>query len=258
MRKFITGLFILIPFITLLIFSNTYYCSASDQNPKNCSQIKKELATALNELLPDVNILEIIDSPIDGLCEITLESKGRKGIVYVDISKQYLITGAILNIKTKENLTQAKISEINKVEVSQIPLDDALVMGDKEAKHRVIVFDDPDCPYCEKLHQEMKKILEKRKDIVFFIKMFPLPFHKDAYKKAQTIVCEKSIALLEDAFAKKSLPEPKCETKVLDENIELANKLGIRGTPAIVLPNGSIIPGYKDADSLISLIDKQS
>jgi thiol:disulfide interchange protein DsbC len=102
----------------------------------------------------------------------------------------------------------------------------------------------------------MKKVIEKRKDIAFFIKMYPLAMHKGAYEKSKTIVCEKSIALLEDAFAKKTLPAAKCQTSALDENIKLAEKLGIRGTPAIILPNGLVIPGYKDADSLIALIDK--
>jgi thiol:disulfide interchange protein DsbC len=102
----------------------------------------------------------------------------------------------------------------------------------------------------------MKKVIEKRKDIAFFIKMYPLPMHKGAYEKSKTIVCEKSLALLEDAFAKKPLPAPKCQTTALDENMKLAEKLGIRGTPAIVLPNGLVIPGYKDADSIIALIDK--
>ena len=88
--------------------------------------------------------------------------------------------------------------------------------------------------------------------------MFPLPMHKEAYEKAKAIVCEKSLTLLDDAFEKKQLPKPKCETSVIDENIKLGEKLGITGAPAIIMPNGSIIPGYKDADSLISLIDKSS
>jgi len=102
----------------------------------------------------------------------------------------------------------------------------------------------------------MKKVIEKRKDIVFFIKMFPLPMHKGAYDEAKAIVCEKSLALLEDAFAKKPLPAAKCDTKALDDNIKLGEKLGIRGTPAIVLANGVVIPGYRDADSLIAQITK--
>ncbi|MFA4919149.1 MAG: hypothetical protein WC581_07855 [Thermodesulfovibrionales bacterium] len=47
-------------------------------------------------------------------------------------------------------------------------------------------------------------MLEERKDIAFYIKLYPLPMHKDAYGKAKTIVCEKSLALLENAFAKKT------------------------------------------------------
>jgi thiol:disulfide interchange protein DsbC len=104
----------------------------------------------------------------------------------------------------------------------------------------------------------MKKVLEARKDIAFYIKLYPLPMHKDAYGKAKTVVCEKSLVLLEDAFAKKSLPPAKCETSIIDDNLKLAEKLGIRGTPAIIMPNGIIIPGYKDAPSLIADIDKAS
>lgn len=102
----------------------------------------------------------------------------------------------------------------------------------------------------------MKKVVAKRKDIVFYIKIFLLPMHKGSYEKAKAIVCEKSLSMLDDAFAKKPLPKPKCKTDAIDENIKLAEKLGIRGAPAIILPNGSVVPGYKDADTLISLIDK--
>jgi thiol:disulfide interchange protein DsbC len=222
-----------------------------------CHKISNEEAVnLLKENIPDVKVLEIRSAQVKGLWEFTLETKGQKGIAYIDFSKQYIISGSIFDIKTKSNLTQERFSEINKVDVSQIPLDDALVLGDKDAKYRVFVFSDPDCPYCGKLHQEMKKVIEKRKDIVFFIKMFPLPMHQGAYAKAKAIVCEKSLELLENAFEKKSVPAPKCETTALDDNIKLAEKLGIRGTPAIILPNGIISPGFKDADAIISLIEQ--
>ncbi|EFK96358.1 Protein disulfide-isomerase [sediment metagenome] len=212
-------------------------------------------------MAPDVKILEIRPIPLKGLWEIAVESKGQKVITYVDFSKKYLISGALVDIKTKANLTQERFNEINKIskmDVSQIPLDDAIIMGEKDAKLRVIVFTDPDCPYCEKLHQEIKKVIEKRKDIAFVIKMYTLPYHEGADVKAKAIICEKSLALLDDAFAKKQLPAPKCDTKAIEENIKLAEKLGIRGTPTLILPSGNIVPGYKDAESLIGLIDKQN
>jgi thiol:disulfide interchange protein DsbC len=224
-----------------------------------CPQLTNtEAENLLKEAIPDVQILEINQSPVKGLWEVALQSKGKKGLYYIDCSKKLLVAGAIIEIATKENLTRAKLATLNKVDVSKIPLEDALLMGDANAKTRVIVFTDPDCPYCAKIHYEMKKVIEKRKDIAFLIKMFPLKMHPDAYDKSKTIVCEKSLELLEDAFAKKTIPEPTCDTKAVDETIALVGTLGISGTPALVLPNGIINSGYRDADALIALIDKES
>jgi thiol:disulfide interchange protein DsbC len=100
----------------------------------------------------------------------------------------------------------------------------------------------------------MKKVLEERKDIVFNIKLFPLNSHPEAYGKSKAIICEKSLALLEDAFEKKSLPKPNCETLAVDENIKLAKKLGFTSVPLLILPDGRLLPGYKDAKTLIGLI----
>jgi thiol:disulfide interchange protein DsbC len=104
----------------------------------------------------------------------------------------------------------------------------------------------------------MKKVLEKRKDIAFYIKLFPLPMHKGAYDKSKAIICENSLALLEDAFGRKELPKPKCETSQVDENLELGRKLGINGTPAIIFPDGSLVSGALDADSIITQAVKDS
>jgi len=100
----------------------------------------------------------------------------------------------------------------------------------------------------------MKQVTDQRKDIVFYIKLFPLKNHPEAYQKSKSIVCEKSLALLEEAFEKKPIPKPKCETSAVDENIKLAEKQGITSVPSLVLPDGRIFPGYKDARSLIQLI----
>jgi thiol:disulfide interchange protein DsbC len=100
----------------------------------------------------------------------------------------------------------------------------------------------------------MKKVIEERKDIAFYIKLFPLKIHPGAYEKSKAIVCENSLALLEDAFDKKSLPPPKCETPIIDANIKLAEKLGISSVPILILPDGRVIEGYRDSKTLIDLI----
>lgn len=100
----------------------------------------------------------------------------------------------------------------------------------------------------------MKKIVEERKDIVFYIKLLPLKIHPAAYEKSKAIVCERSLTLLEEAFEKKPLPKPACETTVVDETMKLADRLGISSLPVTILPDGRILPGYMDAKTLINMI----
>jgi len=100
----------------------------------------------------------------------------------------------------------------------------------------------------------MKKVIEARKDIVFYIKLFPLKIHPAAYEKSKAILCEKSLELLEDAFNKKTLPKPSCQTSAVDETMALAQRLGITGTPASVLPDGRLISGSVDFKILLNMI----
>jgi thiol:disulfide interchange protein DsbC len=103
----------------------------------------------------------------------------------------------------------------------------------------------------------MKKVLEKRKDIAFYIKLFPLKMHKDAYWKSKSIVCSNSMKMLEDNFEKKSIPKNDCDTKEIDDNIKLAESLGITGTPTIIMPDGKIYSGSMPADRLVEIINRR-
>jgi thiol:disulfide interchange protein DsbC len=235
-----------------------YGFSSRGQDCTKCHTLKKAEAEALLKgVVPNPRILDIRMTPLKTMWEVDLESQGKKGLVYVDFTKRYLISGSIIDLTAKKNITQGRFSELNRVDVSKIPLGDAIVMGNKNAKHKVIVFTDPDCPFCQKLHPELKKVVSERKDIAFLIKMYPLPMHKGAYDKAKAIVCGKSLSLLDSAFQKKPLPKPNCKTSVVDENIKLAHSLGITGTPALIMPDGRLISGYEDANAIKAQVDRK-
>jgi thiol:disulfide interchange protein DsbC len=230
-----------------------------------CSECHKLKAEEAEELLKgggipelrSVKVVGISQAQAKGLWEISIQKDGKKGILYLDFSKRFLILGQIVELKTSKNITQERFLELNKVDVSRIPLDDSLLMGSKSAKYKVIVFTDPDCPFCAKLHKELQKVLEKRKDIAFYIKLFPLPNHKDAYWKARSIQCSKSLKLLEENFEGKAPPQPSCETSVIEKNISLGREIGVNSTPTIILPDGRLIPGAIPADKLIELISEE-
>jgi thiol:disulfide interchange protein DsbC len=101
----------------------------------------------------------------------------------------------------------------------------------------------------------MKQIADKRKDIVFYVKLFPLSMHKDAYGKSKSIICSNSMKLLEDCYEGKKIDKTECESTEVDDTIKLAESLGITGTPAIILPDGRLRTGALPENELLDLID---
>jgi thiol:disulfide interchange protein DsbC len=116
-----------------------------NQDCSKCHTLKKEEADSLLRIFnKNVKVLSVSRSRAKYLYEVSYESEGKKGLVYIDLPKKHLISGSVLDLQSKKNITQEKLSEINKVNVSQIPLKDAIVIGDRHAKQKVIVFDDPE------------------------------------------------------------------------------------------------------------------
>lgn len=254
---YIVVLFILLLPVSALAFREAG-CGAGDC--RDCHALsKKEAATLLQGKVSEV--VDVKRSQVPGLWDVEAVNKGRKVLLYIDFSKQYLISGNIVRLASGENLTRQNFINMNRVDTSMIPLDDAIIIGNPAASRMIIVFGDPECTYCSKLHSEMEQVTAKHADIAFFIKMFPLAMHPDAYDKAKTIICAKTggsndraSILLGDSLAGKSLPAPNCETDQVDKNIALAKELYISSTPTLIIPDGRVLPDYTKADKIIEAI----
>jgi thiol:disulfide interchange protein DsbC len=210
---------------------------------------KKEIDVLIRKLNPALSVVDITLAPVKGLWQVEIDSsEGKRGAIFLDFAKKHIIV-------PNQLIPVEAIGKPRKTDFSKIPLKGSLVLGAETAKAKVAVFTDPDCPYCRKLHEEMKKVVEKRKDIAFYLILYPLPMHKDAYKKSQTVLCEKSMSLLEDAFAGKALPEPSCGNDQVEKNLALGRELKFEGTPTLVREDGTVVSGYLPADKLIDWID---
>ena len=118
-------------------------------------------------------------------------------------------------------------------------------MGNPAGKKKLIVFTDPECPFCSRLHVELKKLVATDRDLEVLIKLLPLKIHPNAYAKAQVILENRSLSMLEDSFAGKKLPAPgpRNTAAIVDETIKLAESLGIKATPTIIFPDGTLEEG---------------
>ncbi len=133
--------------MALVLFSvqAAYGFSSKGQDCSKCHTLKKdEAAGLLKSIIPNAQVLDVRTSPFKSVWELDIEVNGKKAILYVDLSKKFLFSGTLFDINAKNNLTQNRMEELNRVDVSKIPLQDAIVLGSKNAKNRIIVFDDPD------------------------------------------------------------------------------------------------------------------
>jgi len=139
------SLFVFVLFLFLLPLATAHGFETKGQDCAKCHTLgNDEARELLKGIIPDAKIMDIRISPVKALWEVFLESRGKKELFYVDFSKKYFIPGHIISINEKKDLSRERLIELNKIDVSQIPLQDALIMGDPEAATRIIAFTDPE------------------------------------------------------------------------------------------------------------------
>ncbi len=228
------------------------------QNCIKCHSLtEKDMNPILDKIrMPEAKVLSIQAAPVKGMWEVAVENKGKRFLIYVDFAKKFVSPGPFIDYAAGKDVTRERAEEINrskKVDTRSLPLDNALVVGKADAPVRVIVFTDPACSFCARLHKEAKALVAKRPDIAFYLKVFAL-ISPDP-ETAKSIICARSLSMLEDAYEKKPVPKQECATRELDENMQFAQASGIDAAPAIIFPDGSLHSGYLPADELEKKID---
>ena len=220
----------------------------------NSMALNKEEAVDILKgiMVTGFKILEVREAPLEGFWEVATEVGQEKTIIYIHNSLRYIIIqGQILDRQTKRNLTFERIKDFRNVEISSLPLEDAIPMG--EGKRRLYVFTDPGCYFCSQLHEELKRI----KDIKTFFFLYPL--NPASYEKAKSIWCSQDkIKALGEVYNGKELKSPVCDTRPIDKNIEMGRRLLIQSVPTLILENGKIIEGYASPNTLENLLKSSS
>jgi len=219
-----------------------------------CHKLTKEEAGKILGKLVD-NVVAVVQGPFPGVWEVDVARDGKTYPLYLDYSLKYLFNGQFIRLAGMEDLTGLRYQDLNRVDVSSIPLEHAIRVGSPSAKKKVIVLTDPTCPYCVKLHGEIRKAAAKDADVAFLVMPYPRNKKDQAtYRKCLAVVCSKSEKALDDAFAGKELPAATCKTDAVDETIRLAERLKVQGTPTMILPDGRMISGSMGAESLLALL----
>ncbi|MDG4811889.1 DsbC family protein [Hydrogenovibrio sp. 3SP14C1] len=204
----------------------------------------------LNQLIPNALAANIKESVIPNLYEVSLGAK----IIYMSGDGQYIVNGNIVNLDTRENLTEKALSKVRKTALDKLSANSMIVYSAKGSKKRTItVFSDIDCPYCRKLHKEIPALNQAGIEVRYMA--YPRAgVGSDAYKKAVSVWCaEDSAKAMDDAMTKGQVVSKTCQNPV-QKHMKQAEMFGVTGTPNIVFDSGKMIPGYAPAKELIKLL----
>lgn len=195
----------------------------------------------------------VVPSPLPGLYEAMLDSE----VIYISADGRYVIMGDVRDIQTGRNLTEEKRNQVRVDAINSLDEKEMVVFTpQKETKEIVNVFTDVDCPYCSKFHQSVDKLNEAG------IKVRYLAFPRagvgsDTYKKMVSVWCAKDKQkAMTAAKARQEVESATCENPV-EKQYELGKKIGVQGTPALVLSTGELIPGYVPPERLIPYVTHQ-
>ncbi len=160
---------------------------------------------------------------------------------------------------------------------------DTEMLGPKSAKVVLVEFADYECPYCQKVAPDVKKLKEEFGDkLAFTYKDFPLPNHGRAQKAAEATRCaskqNKFWEFHDELFHSKELDvdQLKAQARALKLDSEQFDKcldsgeqasavskdkkeglrLGISGTPSFFI-NGHYLSGALDYAALRQVIEQQ-
>lgn len=199
----------------------------------------------LKMIFSNITATHFAESPLPGVYEMMAGSR----IVYFAPKEGVLIFGEMFN-KEGRSLTAEKKSLLQADKITQLDPSAALIVGDPNAPKTIIEFTDPDCPYCRKLHQQLRTETNVKR-VVFFSPLEQL--HPTASKKVVHIFCSADPAkAFDEVYGDRSASAKTvwldCEKgrQTAQAHKKVSEQFGVSGTPTVVLGD-SVVSGYREA-----------
>ncbi len=211
--------------------------------------VPQELTAALDNLMPGTKPSSIEATPMPGIYEVSYGST----IFYFNKDASLMFRGDIIDVKNRVNLTEQKRGAARGKLLNSMDESKMIIFPAKNEIAKVTVFTDIDCPYCVKLHREMKDY-NKEGITVRYMSYPRAGLGSRSYQKAVNVWCADNPAqALTDAKEGKPIPNKTCDNPVAAQ-FQLGQALGVQGTPAIFLEDGTSLPGYIPPKRLAKVI----
>jgi thiol:disulfide interchange protein DsbC len=195
-----------------------------------------EIKVQLMKKFPEAKVDSVRKVPYGGLYEVT----GGGDIFYTDDKTSYLILGSLIDTKTRENVTEARMRKLSALTLDQLPLESAIKIVRGNGARKLAIFEDPNCGYCKQFERDLAGIT----DVTVYVMLYPI-LSPDSMTKSKAIWCsaDKGKAWM-DYMLKQQAPagDGACESPI-DKVLAFGQEKRITGTPTIFFEDGERVPG---------------
>lgn len=200
------------------------------------------LRAAFQERFPGVEVSGVRETPFEGLYEVQIG----KEVLYADADVNFVIQGALIDARSRVDLTAQRLEELNRVALDSLPLENAIKQVRGNGERVMVVFEDPNCGYCKQLHRTLQSV----DNVTVYTLLYPI-LSKDSVEKSRNLWCASDSAAAWKAWmVEGKVPATaECDTPI-DENLALGRQLQVQGTPAIIFADGSRVNGAMPLEAL--------
>lgn len=219
------------------------------------------LAEVLKRISPETAPSAVQPSAIDGLYEVIFGST----VYYFSADGKYMLGGPMVELASRRNLSAAAVEKVEREQLmprrkaflEDLEDADTIVFAAAEPKHRVTVFTDIDCGYCRELHRHIDQYNAAGISVRYVA--FPRAGEgSESFRKAESVWCaDDREAALTAAKAGEPTPPKTCDNPVAAQ-FRAGEELGVSGTPAILLDDGRLLPGYVPPADLSRVLSKSA
>jgi len=223
--------------------------AAADADPQ-LEEVRAKVSSMFDSIDPE----HINTSPIDGWYTV------QKGsiIAYISADGRYLLQGDLIDLDLQVNLSEQSRSSARRDLVATLKDDESILFSPVDPKYSVTIFTDVDCTYCRKLHAQINEYLDLGIAVRYVLYPRNGPASR-AWSKSEDVWCAKDRnEALTAAKLDRKFETSQCDASMIGKHYALGQGVGLSGTPAIVLEDGTLIGGYLPPMALAGRLERAS
>ncbi|MFQ3786680.1 DsbC family protein [Halomonas sp. A29] len=199
-------------------------------------------------------VASVHETPLAGFYQVRLETGEA---FYSDAEGKFFLVGDLYENGEGglTNLTEQARNVERAEQLAKVPESERVVFrGTGDSRAELVVFTDTTCPYCRQFHEEVSTLNEMGIEVHYLA--FPRAgMNSQGARILEQIWCadNRSEAMNAGKRQEAISGSTDCDNPVEDQ-YHLGMAVGVQGTPAIVLPDGRLVPGYVPAERLADML----